>query len=108
MYSTHVSEDPSEPSLAVEDDLPPSERGLADWTRVLGPLHRAPFLAMCREDARRSTCTALEAELVELIDGWSTLAEIAERSEKGDLAFQSLASLRTRGVIAMRSDESGR
>lgn len=108
MYSTHVSEEPSEPILAAEDDVPPSERGLADWTRVLGPLHRAPFLAACREDARNAACTVVESEILELVNGWSTLAEIAERSGKGDLAFQTLAALRTRGVIAMRADESSK
>jgi hypothetical protein len=108
MYSTHVSDDISEPASTAEDDVPPSERGLADWTRALGPLHRAPFLATCREDARNATCTVLESEIVALVDGWSTLAEIAERSGKGDLAFQTLAALRARGVIAIRAEESGK
>ena len=108
MYSTHVPEDLSEPAPTDEDDVPPSERGLADWTRVLGPLHRAPFLASCREDARNAACTVVESEILELVNGWSTLAEIAERSGKGDLAFQTLAALRTRGVIAMRADESSK
>jgi hypothetical protein len=50
----------------------------------------------------------LESEIVALVDGWSTLAEIAERSGKGDLAFQTLAALRARGVIAIRAEESGK
>jgi hypothetical protein len=78
----------------------------SDWVELLGPLDRVPYRTTSRDEARSLARRSLEVELLELVDGASTLERIVELSGRGEDAFRALLELRVRGLLTMKRDES--
>ena len=94
------------PSVPPVDDDEPTRPSSSDWVDLLGPLDRVPYRTTNREDARRLARRPMEVELLDLVDGVSTLERIVELSGHGEDAFRALLELRVRGLLTMKRDES--
>jgi hypothetical protein len=65
-----------------------------------------PYRTTTRADAKKLARRALEVELLDLVDGISTLEMIVEQSGHGEDAFRALVELRVRGLLTMKRDEA--
>lgn len=93
-------------SVPPLDDDEPTRPSSSDWVDLLGPLDRVPYRTTSREDAKKLARRALEVELLDLVDGLSTLEQIAEQSGRGEDAFRALVELRVRGLLTMKREEA--